>query len=92
MDSHFELKIMSETDLGNNLPSQARLAHFSGGSSSGGSFSGGSFLVALRRQKSKPPRQFPLVPARRLPEAYSPLSAAFQNIVAVVRPDFRALV
>jgi hypothetical protein len=87
MDSHFELKIMSETDLGNNLPSRARLAHFSGGS-----FSGGSFLVALRRQKSKPPRQFPLFPVRRLPEAYSPLSAALQNIVAVVRPDFRALV
>ena len=28
MDSQFELKIMSETDPGNNLPSQAVLAHF----------------------------------------------------------------
>ena len=30
MDSHFELKIMSETDPDNNLPSQAVLAHFQG--------------------------------------------------------------
>jgi hypothetical protein len=28
VDSQFELKSMSETDPGNNLPSQARLAHF----------------------------------------------------------------
>jgi hypothetical protein len=30
VDSQFELKSMSETDPGNNLPSQAVLAHFLG--------------------------------------------------------------
>ena len=82
MDSRFELKIMSETNLGNNLSSRAILSHFPGA----------HILAVLRRQKTKPPRQFPLFPAYRLPETYSPLSAAQQNIVAVVRPDFRALV
>ena len=38
MDSQFKLKIMSETDPGNNLPSQAVLAHSLGAHSPGAHF------------------------------------------------------
>jgi hypothetical protein len=86
-DSQFELKIMSETDPGNNLPSQAVLAHFPGAHFLADHFwllcvvkkpnLHDNYLCFLRAACLKYIHHFPL---------------HYKTIVAVVRPDFRALV
>ena len=92
MDSQLELKIMSETDPGNNLPSQAVLAHFLGAHFLMAHLLADHFwLLCVVKKPNLHDNSLCFLRAACLKYIHHfPLH--YKTIVAVVRPDFRALV